>query len=441
MQTERDTLRKALLRLRLAGGWGLWRSVSATSGFVWFFVGDIGAKASTFIVLSQVSRWFGPREAEAFVLAQTAVMLFLAAGDLGFRVLGTRQVALAETPAQIVAIARSIQRRRLASALLVGTPVALVAAASLAEDWSTRLILAYFTLCWLPYFLGYDWVLLALRDFRRVTLARVSQVGVVLVALVAATRLELGAWCLGAGYALGFLAQWWMSLRGLPPLQATSEPKTVPSWVSLRSSLTMAVALAGTALFHSQEVLLTGRFLGSTVAAEFGAGLRLILTACSLGWIATQYLSPAIAKREGATRARQLSYLFPLAIWGAVASIGTWLLSDVVSRLVYADAIRGVASTLRWLAPILVLDVVVSLFGVVLAMQGRGREAVISTFLGVFGSTATFQLSGALGELQGVMLPIGAKYVGYVVMLLAQIHFAFVRAPAGTVSVARIEAS
>jgi hypothetical protein len=100
-----------------------------------------------------------------------------------------------------------------------------------------------------------------------------------------------------------------------------------------------------------------------------------------------------------------------------------------------------VASTLRWLAPILVLDVVVSLFGVVLAMQGRGREAVISTFLGVFGSTATFQLSGALGELQGVMLPIGAKYVGYVVMLLAQIHFAFVRAPAGTVSVARIEAS
>src|SRR5689334_14409502 len=96
-------------------------------GWLWFAVGDVSSKVSTFVVLSQVSKHFASTQAEAFVLAQTVTSLLIAAGDLGFRALGTRHMARATDGESIGELARIIQQRRIAAAAMLGIPVACAA--------------------------------------------------------------------------------------------------------------------------------------------------------------------------------------------------------------------------------------------------------------------------------------------------------------------------
>lgn len=386
-----------------------------------FAAGDLLWKVANVVVLAVAARTLPPHLAALVVLSQTASMILLSLGDLGFRASGIRLISLA--PSSCDKVISAVTKRRLLSVLVVGLPTAAICCAVLADDAAAFWGLALLVVAYLPYFATQDWALLALGRTGHVALARgmygLVLIGLALSALLFDVSLGYFAFLIVAGYSAFALVSWLLLkyLKG----NVAGEYQSVDVRVELgwSSSLVMATAFALNTLFHSLEVLMAGALLGEGQSAAFAAPFRLIFSIYAVGWMLTQYYSPQFARIFKGEARVAISYSLIFVAVGALGSLVTFEMAPWLIALIYDDAFGGASVTLQGLAPTILLDALAASFGTFLIMQNRGSASAISLSIGCAMSVVTFYSVQHLG----LAAAISAKYAAYTGLLLSQCYF------------------
>lgn len=385
-----------------------------------FASGDVLWKLANIVLLAVAARVLPEDEAALVVLSQTASMILLSLGDLGFRSAGIRLIAV--DASQTSEIMRAVFRKRLVSVTLIGLPAALICAAVLTDNLRAFLGLALIIVAYLPYFAASDWVLLArgragLAGATRAIYALVLLSLSALVYAIGANLVEF-ALIIGAGYGV-FAAT---SLALLKYSEAeTSDPESGAARLSVQSelawsaSLALAVAFALNTLFHSIEILLAGAFLGESASAAFAAPFRLVFSLYAIGWILSQYFSPHFARFS--TSQGWMLYACGFLAAGVLVAVATYLCAHQLVGLVYGDAFAQAGFVLRALAPTLALDAVVACLGTVLVMQNKGKTSAATIGLGCVASIVVFWFC----KDSGVMGAVYAKYAAYITLVSTQL--------------------
>ncbi len=386
-----------------------------------FAAGDLLWKLANVVVLAVAARVLPADKAGLVVLSQTASMILLSLGDLGFRSSGIRLISLAEASTRDVV--RAVTLRRLLSVLLVGMPGALICAALLADDVVGFQGLVLLILAYLPYFFATEWALLALGRTGKVAAAR-GVYGALLIALALAAfwlnvELPYFALIIMVGYC-SFAIVSWLFLKDLRGYRKRAQHSVnVQSELAWSSSVALAVSFALNTLFHSIEVLMAGAFLGELESANFAAPFRLIFSLYALGWILTQYFSPDFARMACKELTAVIPYLLIFSGYGVIVAVVTFLVAPWMTGVVFGDAFPGAGRVLQWLAPTVLLDAMVAFLGTVLVMQNQGVVSAITIGLACLVSAAVFMLFGELGIIAAVV----AKYSAYLTLLFMQCMF------------------
>lgn len=408
---------------------------SRLRGLATYAAGDLAWKGASLAALAIVARSAPDAHVDAVVLAATVFGLMTVGGNLGFPAIGTRLVALDPVGATWSATRRTVQQRRTIATLAIAMPVAAIAVAWLSSGSSSVAMMGFLAICWLPYFATLDWMLLGLHRYADLARAQAVAAACVVGTTAVGAALSLGAWAVGIGYATGLCAA---SLVGRHAVRtmgdgtgsgghapaAGSAPGAAasPGALAWRASAVLAAAFCLNSLFQVQEVLLTGRWLGTAAAAEFGAAHRIVFTAFGLLWLITQYRSPGLASAEeqGALlhgRSRDVA-LLSLAggALGALLALGAGPLASAL----YGDRFPSTATTVVAMAALLPLEALAALFGTVLVMGGAGGASLATLAVGCIVSAAAF--AGAVhGGVATPYVPVVAKYAGYLGLLAAQL--------------------
>lgn len=391
-----------------------------------FATGDLLWKLANIVLLGVAARVLPEEEAALVVLSQTASMILLSLGDLGFRSAGIRLVAVKRDRASVVV--REVLVRRTVAVCLLGMPAALMCAAIVTDNVDAFLGLALIVFSYLPYFAAPDWALLALGKTGFASLARATY-GLILLALaglvyITGANLAVFALIIALGYGgFALVASLLLWRRGESPVSATNAVKaTVKSELAWGASIALAIAFSLNTLFHAIEVILAGAFLGESASAAFAAPFRLVFSLYAIGWILSQYCSPRFARISAASDSGSqwwFVYVAGFLLFGLVAAAATYLGAHFLVRLVYGEAFAAAGDLLQALAPTIALDAVVACLGTMLVMQNKGKASAVTIGCGCLASAVAFFLFQDLG-LMGVVY---AKYAAYTGLLLTQLLF------------------
>lgn len=391
-----------------------------------FATGDILWKLANIVLLAVAARVLPEDEAALVVLSQTASMILLSLGDLGFRSAGIRLIAVDK--AQTLLVMRAVFLRRLVAALLVGLPGALICAAVLTDNMAAFIGLSLIVLAYLPYFAASDWVLLA--SGRPGSAGAVRAVYAVILLLLSGlvfingATLPQFALIIGAGYG-GFALVSGLLVRNYvrtPAYTARSPGKAeVLGELGWGASIALAIAFALNTLFHSVEILLAGALLGEAESAAFAAPFRLVFSIYAIGWIISQYCAPRFARLAASSGARPEGHWFyyfsGFAAFGLITAAATYLCTPWLVSLVYGDAFDQAGVLMRALAPTIALDATVACLGTLLVMQNRGKTSAATIGLGCLASMSVFLLC----KDYGLMAAVYAKYAAYSALVVTQL--------------------
>lgn len=386
-----------------------------------FAAGDIAWKFANIVLLAVAARVLPPEQAALVVLSQTASMIFISLGDLGYRAAGIRLVA--RSPDTSTAVWRAVNVRRLLAMGFLGIPGALLCAWVLADDISALTGLALIVIAYTPHFMSADWVLLALGKTGQVAVARSVYAAILLLLCAIAWFVDVSLIYFAATILLGYttfavLTQV-MSRRTIRSSIATPTRRGEIAGLKLSSSLVLALSFGLNTVFHSMEILLAGAFLGESASAIFAAPFRLIFSVYAIGWMLTQYFSPHFARLAKDDTLAVVRFMTAFGGYGAVIAIVLTVSADWLVQLVYGDAFKGAATILQWLAPTLVLDALVACLGTIIVMQNSAKASAFSIGGGCLASIVVFIL---LAE-QGLIAAVGAKYAAYIGLLLLQSYW------------------
>ena len=389
-----------------------------------FAVGDILWKLANIAILAVAARVLPAEQAALVVLSQTASMILLSLGDLGFRSTGIRLLAL--EPSQTRTVMRAVLQRRLLSVVSIGLPGAAICSVIITDSAETFALLMLLVVAYLPYFLASEWSLLALGRTGFVAIARSVYAAILLLLAWLALMINADIYFFVMMIALAYTGMSMSSLAMMRWVLRASVVAEKPAILniqrelSLSASLALAAAFALNTLFHSLEIILVGAFLGEADSSVFAAPFRLVFSVYAIGWVLAQYFSPKFARlmssSEGYAR-YWMAYLSGFLTFGCVSAIATFLMAEWLVLLVYQGAFPEATSLLRTLSPSIALDAVVACLGTMLVMQNRGKAASISIGLGCMASAAVFFM---LMD-KGVMSAVYAKYAAYSGLALSQI--------------------
>jgi O-antigen/teichoic acid export membrane protein len=390
-----------------------------------FAAGDVLWKVANIVLLAVASRVLPADEAALVVLSQTASMILLSLGDLGFRWAGIRLIAVDR--AQTALVMRAVFWRRIASVLLLGLPAAMICAAMVTDNLRGFLGLALIVLAYLPYFAASDWVLLAIGRSELAGIARAVYAFVMLVlsGLVYVTGADVFLFaliiaCSYGGFALASALLLRLNLDYARAVPGRGRSNVVEDDLAWGASLALAIAFTLNTLFHSMEILLAGVFLGEEASASFAAPFRLIFSLYAIGWILSQYFSPHFARfspEKGDDSRYWLAYAAGFLVFGVAAATAAFLGGHWLVALVYGDAFDQADVLMRALAPTIAMDAVVACLGTLLVMQNKGKTSAVTIGLGCFASVAVFLLC----KDSGLMVAVYAKYAAYTTLMLAQL--------------------
>lgn len=389
-----------------------------------FAAGDLLWKVANVVVLAVAARVLPQEQAGLVVLSQTASMILLSLGDLGFRASGIRLISLAQNNAREVV--RVVMVRRALSVLIAGLPGALVCSALLVDDISAFFSLALLLIAYLPYFFSMDWGLLALGQTGQVAIAR-GAYGLVLIAfaalaLVFDVNLTYFAFMVLSGYGV-FAFICWYFLKKHTAYSVSIDGKhegvtklNVGAELAWTASIALASSFAINTIFHSLEILLAGAFLGENESALFAAPFRLVFSIYAVGWILTQYFSPHFARLLNGELKSKLRFFVVFFFYGTIASVATFLLAPWLTTIVYGDAFPNAAVVMQWLAPTILLDSLVACQGTLLVMHNRGLASAFSLGAGCLASLVVFLMFRE----QGIVAVVAAKYAAYIALFSMQ---------------------
>ncbi len=394
-------------------------------GAAQFAAGDILWKIANIVLLAVASRVLPEDEAALVVLSQTASMILLSLGDLGFRSAGIRLIAVEN--AQRANVMREVFLRRLVSVLVLGLPAAMICVAMVTDNVRAFLGLALIVLAYLPYFAASDWVLLAMGRGGLAGLARAAYAVVILslsgLAYLVGADLILFALIVACGYGVfacvsALLLKYGVKeAASLPDRPGSIAVKNELAW---GASLALAIAFTLNTLFHSVEILLAGFFWGEEASAAFAAPFRLVFSIYAIGWILSQYFSPHFARYSPATGDGSrywLIFVFGFLAFGLVAAATAFLGAQWLVTLVYGEAFEQAGAMLRLLSPTIALDAVVACLGTLLVMQNKGKTSALTIGLGCLASIAVFLLFKG----SGLVVAVYAKYAAYITLVLGQL--------------------
>lgn len=398
---------------------------------VWFAIGDSLWKLNAFVVIAVVSRTTPKWQAAAYVLSQTVLSLYITTGDLGFRAIGTRLIASNNNLTNLEYIYKEAGKKRLLSAAILGVPVAIIATLTIAGKSDTAWIIAFLVACWSPYFAFNDWALHALKEFRLLTYLRLLVILCVLFGVIASYLLSQGIWPIGVGYCAGFVIAHYVSTSAIKHKYSIITEQNnklqhyIPTGLEWRPALILGGAFALNGLFHGQEILITGRFLGQETAASFAAGLRIILLACSINWIVTQFATPYLALYTARLSKSIILVLIPIILVALILTLILALFASELCSLIYGRVFPDATIVVKSLTPILLLDAIVAYGGAIIVMNWPAEAAVVCVVAGCLGSIIAFVTCVATG-LNSINAPIVAKYCGYISLLSAQCIYLFI---------------
>lgn len=391
-----------------------------------FATGDILWKLANIVLLAVAARVLPQDEAALVVLSQTASMVLLSLGDLGFRSAGIRLVAVDSSQTRV--IRREVFRKRLVSVLLIGLPAALICAGVLTDNLRAFLGLALIVLAYLPYFAASDWVLLASGRPGAAGAARMVYAVILLllsglVSISGATITQF-ALIIASGYG-GFALVSALMLRNSAPLPLVTGQEganVIKGELRWGASVALAVAFTFNTLFHSIEILLAGAFLGESASTAFAAPFRLVFSIYAMGWILAQYFSPYFARysaANGDSPRYWLLYVFGFLLVGTATAVVTYCSASWLIRIVYNDAFSQAGAMLQALAPTVALDAVVACLGTLLVMQNKGKTVAVTIGLACLTSAIIFFLTKDIG-LHSILY---AKYAAYLTLVTTQLCF------------------
>lgn len=388
-------------------------------GIIRFAAGDLLWKVANVIVLAVAARVLPPEQAGLVVLSQTASMILLSLGDLGFRSSGIRLIALdADSAREVI---RFVTLRRALSVLVVGLPGALICSALVTDDIQGFMWLALLVLAYLPYFLSADWALLALGNTAQVALARGAYGSVLIIlasfAFLFDVALPYFFLVIVVGYCAFAVVSWYYVRIASMPSELCNPKLDIRSALAWSSSLVLASSFALNTLFHSIEVLLAGVIMGEEDSANYAAPFRLVFSIYAVGWVLTQYYSPRFARMFGKNFRGGMRVLLLFLGVGIVGAVATYVLAPWLVTIIYGDAFSEATRILQWLAPTVAMDALVACLGTVLVMQNRGVESTITLAIGCIASILVFIIASD----HGIVAAILAKYAAYAGLLLAQL--------------------
>jgi O-antigen/teichoic acid export membrane protein len=393
------------------------------SSLFWFVLADAAWKLSTLGVITCASRLLPKEQATAVVLAQTACMVLTGLGDLGFKLIGTRIVAA--EPATGWDVAKAVTRKRLLAWLCLALPASLGVAAFISDDPRRALYIGLIVLSWSPYFLINDWLLLALK--KQQLFGQIRMVSAMVILAVAAGGLYWFAHILwvGLAYFCGyavFAGLIWLGQRKTAEQPRQAVPTTdLARQLSWQASFVLAISFMLNTLFHSLEILWSGRFLDGETTAVFAAAFRLVLLGYSVSWLLTQFLSPYLVGR-GTRRVLLGRYSAQEAGFAAVLTVGLgmslafYLLPHYMVWLVYGKKFLSAEYPLKMLSGSMALDAVSAFLGTLLVMRGHDSASWRALATGCIGSALTMFCTMALFGRNLDVLILG-KYGAYSLLI------------------------
>ena len=361
-----------------------------------FMAGDAGSRVIGFFVTVYLARVLAP-EAFGTVTVGLAVLGYLGlVASPGVQILETRNVAASpvDMPKRVGAV---LSLRTLLSAVIAVAAWGI--ARAVLDDERTADVIGLYALCLMPMALLLDWWFQGKEDFRSLGGSRILQFLVYAVAVVLLVRsgedLEFAPQAFFLGVFAGSLL-----LLIIYRVRVGSFPITVSPvlWRTiLQQNLPVGGAVLAAQAATSLPPIVVAALLGTVVAAEYGAAMRLVFMLLFIDRLMHALLLPAISRQLARDRRRarltavvvlksQIVFLVPLGLILILA--GEWILT-----LLYGDPYAPATPLLQVLVSYVLLTFMNTVF--VCVLVGDGREREYSRIMTI-GSTAMAALIVAL---------------------------------------------
>lgn len=377
------------LELKPAAGGGYAKTVTRrlASNFGWSVVSEAVGRGAFFITNIYLARTLGVSDFGLFTLAQTITLYFWLAVDLGTNMYGIREIAKHKDAAE--GIINPLLTLRITAGLTV---FAVYTASLLFIDMpaSNRVIFGAAGLYLVSYSFYTDWVLKGLEKFRFIVWGNLISSLMFLACVFLFVRGPGGTVTAALVWALSYLAGGAALLVIVfSKLGVRYRPHfDLGVWAShLRESIHFTLSGTLMALYQYLPILLISLYFGSYEVGLFSAPYRIVITACSAGFLIPMSFYPVFSELFHRDRTQFHSthsklQLIMLSLGVPAAVIGALFPSEITGLLLgssYSGS-AGIFKVIVWLVPLYFLRFT---YGTLLLATGYQRHHNLASLIGV----------------------------------------------------------
>lgn len=377
------------LELKPTAGGGYAKTVTRrlASNFGWSVVSEAVGRGAFFITNIYLARTLGVSDFGLFTLAQTITLYFWLAVDLGTNMYGIREIAKRKDSAE------EIINPLLTLRITAGLAVFAVYTASLMfidMPASNRIIFGAAGLYLVSYSFYTDWVLKGLEKFRFIVWGNLISSLMFLAFVFLFVRGPGSTVTAALVWALSYLAGGAALLVILfSKLGVRYRPDfDLGVWAShLRESIHFTFSGTLMALYQYLPILLISLYFGSYEVGLFSAPYRIVITACSAGFLIPMSFYPVFSELFHRDRAQFHSthsklQLIMLSLGIPAAVIGALFPAEITGLLLgsaYSGS-AGIFKVIVWLVPLYFLRFT---YGTLLLATGYQRHHNLASLIGV----------------------------------------------------------
>lgn len=382
------------------------------SNFFWSLLGEGAAKGVIFITNVHLARVLGVSNFGVFSVAQIITLYLWVMVDIGIGMYGIREIARRKCEAE--SIANPLITLRMMSGIFF---FSVYSGTLFIMDMQpeTRLVFVFSGLYLLTNSFYPDWVLKGLEKFKFIAVGSFITSGVFLASILVLVDDQADTALAALLSSLSFLCGSVALILMLKRITGVRvRPVFSPSlWLHhIRESVYFTVSGGFFLLYIFMPVLLLQFFMSSYEVGLFSAPYRIILAACSAGYLIPTAFYPALSEyfvkdREAFFASHKRLKTIMISIGTPIGVIGTVWGSGLVMLLFgnqYEESV-GIFRVIVWLVPLVYLRYG---YGNAFSAAGRQRLHNLMTMLGVI---AIFALGpplvmarGATGAAEAIVL-------------------------------------
>ena len=346
-------------------------------------IGEAIARLGMFVVLAFISRQYGLRLLGALALAQTVWLYAMQGTDLGFRIIGAREIAREPRISGII-IPALLKKRSITGALAV--TVSLLYAFFGPMDDFARLCVAGFALAIVPYLFSLDWLIWGQSRFGwlsawkagvTIAFAGLTFLGFRMlsdprVALVSGNFVSA---------LLGSAVLWWMwEYRWKPQYSgAPAGAESIQESFRWRAVLPLGLSVIMTQAFHNADTLLLGAMAPLSEVGRYSSAYKVLFLACGGYYLISQAVYPQLARApgDGSPRRKVWFGISAVGLIGTVFALVLAALARPILVVIYGSDL-GAVTLLRMLLIAVPLDFVGTTLGISFTSRGFDKYTLFS---------------------------------------------------------------